>query len=58
MSGLTWIKSSLSFSNGNCTEVASADGSVLVRDSQDPDGPRLAFPAGAWRAFTARLRAA
>ena len=31
---------------------------VLVRDTQDRDGPRLAFPAGAWTAFLAGLKSA
>jgi hypothetical protein len=50
--GLSWIKSSLSFSNGNCVEVASLpDGGVAMRDSKDPDGPVLKFTPGEWRAF-------
>ncbi len=37
-------KSSYSGSGGgNCIEVADAPGTVLVRDSRDPDGPRLAL---------------
>lgn len=48
-----WRKSSASANNGACAEVA--DG-PLVRDSEDPDGPVLAFPAVAWAAFTARLK--
>ncbi|MFG2570241.1 DUF397 domain-containing protein [Streptomyces sp. NPDC048567] len=50
---LTWFKSSYS-SNGNegdCIEVAAAPGAVLVRDSKDADGPRLAHPSRAWAAF-------
>jgi hypothetical protein len=50
--GLSWIKSSLSFSNGNCVEVASLpDGGVGVRDSKDPSGPVLRFTPGEWHAF-------
>lgn len=50
--GLSWIKSSLSFSNGNCVEVASLpDGGVGVRDSKDPSGPVLQFTPGEWHAF-------
>ena len=42
--GLSWIKSSFSFSNGNCVEVASLpDGGVGVRDSKDQSGPVLQF---------------
>ncbi|MGW1678828.1 DUF397 domain-containing protein [Saccharopolyspora sp. NPDC002376] len=28
---------------------------VAVRDSKDPDGPVLAFPASSWSAFLARV---
>jgi len=50
-----WVKSSRSFSNGNCVEVAELPGgSVGVRHSQDPDGPVLQFTRGAWIAFLTR----
>ena len=53
-----WIKSSYSYSNGNCIEVASLpDGQIGVRDSKDPDGPVLSFPPGAWEAFLAGVKA-
>jgi len=49
-----WVKSSLSFSNGNCVEVASMpDGQVGVRHSKDPGGPVLRFTPGEWLAFLA-----
>ncbi|MFF2039933.1 DUF397 domain-containing protein [Kitasatospora sp. NPDC058170] len=32
-------------------------GLVPVRDSKDPDGPALVFPASAWRAFVDAVRA-
>ncbi|MFJ8477394.1 DUF397 domain-containing protein [Kitasatospora sp. NPDC094011] len=31
-------------------------GLVPVRDSKDPHGPALAFPADAWRSFVAAVR--
>jgi Domain of unknown function (DUF397) len=34
-----------------CVEVTVADGAVLVRQSGDPDGPRLSFSPAEWRAF-------
>ena len=37
-----WAKSSYSFANGNCVEVARLPGVVAVRDSEDPGGPVLA----------------
>lgn len=49
---LHWVKSSLSFCNSNCVEVASLpDGQIGVRDSKNPDGGVLQFTAGEWRAF-------
>ena len=51
-SELHWFKSSLSFSNSNCVEVASlADGEIGVRDSKDAEGPVLRFTSDEWRAF-------
>lgn len=53
---MDWRKSSYSGANGgDCVEVTSAD-SVAVRDTTDRDGVTLAFGAGAWAAFVARLR--
>jgi hypothetical protein len=47
-----WIKSSLSFSNSNCVEVASLpDGEIGVRDSKDRTGPVLRFTPDEWHAF-------
>jgi Domain of unknown function (DUF397) len=52
-----WIKSSYSGGQGgNCVETASALGAVLVRDSQDSEGPVLAFGREAWLAFADRVR--
>jgi hypothetical protein len=53
-----WVKSSLSFSNSNCVEVAAApEGGVLVRNSRFPDGPSLAFTPAEWEAFTGGAKA-
>jgi hypothetical protein len=49
---MNWVKSSFSFADGNCVEVAAVpEQGAAVRDSQDPDGPKLRFTASAWRAF-------
>jgi len=55
---LTWRKASYSGSNGGgCVEVAHAfDSAIAVRDSKDPDGPRLAFTADDWRAFLGQVK--
>lgn len=53
-----WRTSSYSGSGGGqCAEVATVPGAVLVRDSKDPDGPRLAFSPQAWEAFAGRVKA-
>jgi hypothetical protein len=47
-----WVKSSLSFANGDCVQVARlADGRVGIRDSKDPAGPVLRFTPSEWAAF-------
>ena len=52
-----WTKSSLSYSNGDCVEVADLpDGHIGVRDSKDPDGPVLRFTASEWTAFLGGAR--
>jgi Domain of unknown function (DUF397) len=52
-----WRKSSFSDANGGqCTEVASSDGVILVRDTADRDGGTLAFAADAWQRFTSGLK--
>jgi Domain of unknown function (DUF397) len=56
---VTWRKSSYSGSSGgNCVEVAQFPASAIaVRDSKDPDGPRLVFTPDEWQAFVAGLKA-
>ncbi|MFG2287058.1 DUF397 domain-containing protein [Streptomyces sp. NPDC048595] len=48
-SDLGWFKSSYSDSGNpnDCVEVASAPGTIHVRDSKNPHGPRLGFASGA-----------
>jgi hypothetical protein len=50
--GSYWVKSSLSFANGNCVEVAGLpDGRIGVRNSRDVTGPILRFTSDEWHAF-------
>ncbi|MFE6056767.1 DUF397 domain-containing protein [Kitasatospora sp. NPDC056446] len=55
---LDWFKSSYSGTNGgDCIEVApGVPGLVPVRDSKNPEGPTLAFPAEAWGSFVTAAR--
>lgn len=59
LSRASWRKSSYSNGDGgNCVEVADGlTGIVPVRDSKDPQGPALLFPAPAWTAFVDALKA-
>ncbi|MFC5666625.1 DUF397 domain-containing protein [Kitasatospora misakiensis] len=53
-----WRKSSHSNNGGECVEIApDFPGVVPVRDSKDPSGPVLVFPADAWHAFVAGVQA-
>lgn len=53
LSTAAWRKSSYSNGEGGaCVEVADGfAGVVPVRDSKDPEGPALVFPAGSWASF-------
>jgi hypothetical protein len=54
-----WRKASYSTDNGGaCVEVASArPAAIAVRDSKDPDGPRLAFGPRDWAHFITQVKA-
>ena len=57
MSGSTWVKSSLSFANGNCVEVSDQpEGTVGVRNSREREGPVLRFTPDEWQAFLGGVR--
>ena len=52
MTDPVWIKSSLSYANGNCVEVSDQpEGTIGVRNSRDGEGPVLRFTPGEWQAF-------
>ena len=52
-----WVKSSLSFSNSNCVEVANLPGGqVGVRHSKHTEGVVLRFTSDEWQAFLGGVR--
>ncbi|MGW2873210.1 DUF397 domain-containing protein [Kitasatospora sp. NPDC001225] len=57
LSSASWVKSSYSNNGGDCVEVAPGlPGLAPVRDSKDPQGPALVFPAEAWVSFVVAVR--
>ncbi|MFC5752597.1 DUF397 domain-containing protein [Actinomadura rugatobispora] len=56
-SAVRWRKSSYTDGHGGqCVEVAEVAPAVAVRDSKDPEGPKLLFGAVAWHAFSQRVK--
>lgn len=57
---VAWFKSSYSGNEpgSDCVEVAAAPEAVLVRDSKNAQGPRLALSPSGWSAFVAFAAAA
>lgn len=53
---LNWRKATYSIANGDCAEVASVPGNVVVRDTKDPYGFILQYPSDSWRSFIGRAR--
>jgi Domain of unknown function (DUF397) len=57
LSRAEWHTSSYSSQSGNCVEVArNLPGLVAIRDSKEPDGPKLAVSPETWRAFIRGVR--
>lgn len=53
-----WRKASRSAQGSDaCVEVADLQAAIGVRDSKDPDGPRLTFDPSEWAGFASRIRA-
>jgi hypothetical protein len=52
-----WVKSSLSFANGNCVEVTDlGNGNVGVRNSRERAAEILRFTPDEWHAFIGGVR--
>jgi Domain of unknown function (DUF397) len=51
-----WRKSRRSSGNGACVEVTCLSQAVGIRDSKNPDGPKLAVSPTAWRIFTRTIK--
>jgi hypothetical protein len=58
LSAATWRKSSYSNSDGGeCVEVSDGFAALVpVRDSKDPHGPVLVFPARGWGSFVSAVK--
>jgi hypothetical protein len=55
--GAAWKKSRRSNSQGACVEIARLDGATIaMRNSRDPQGTALVYPADAVRALVSAVR--
>ncbi|TYB49634.1 DUF397 domain-containing protein [Actinomadura chibensis] len=55
---IQWRKSSHSQGDGGaCVEVSTGTVNRLVRDSKDPEGPRLALGVDAWAVLVQQIKA-
>ena len=54
---MAWRKAQQSNDQGgSCVELTALSGAVGVRDSKDPDGPKLVLAPAAFRALLADLK--
>ncbi|HWE91676.1 MAG TPA: DUF397 domain-containing protein [Pseudonocardiaceae bacterium] len=51
-----WRKSSHSGGGNDCVEIATISQGAAIRDSKNPDGPRLRFDATRWTAFLGQTK--
>jgi hypothetical protein len=56
LSGVEWRKSTRSGQGADCVEIASAENTIAVRDSKNPDGPSLGFGRTTWRHFSGHVK--
>ena len=52
-----WRKSTRSAQTDQCVEVTSLADHIGVRDSKDPEGPRLGFGRSDWKTFIDGVKA-
>lgn len=57
LSRATWRKSSHSGGGNDCVEIARVQGVLAVRDSKNPDGPKLSFRRAAFRTLVDQVKA-
>ncbi|GAA4320582.1 DUF397 domain-containing protein [Actinomadura luteofluorescens] len=58
LSRLDWRRASKSHEDGDqCVEIASGSDEVSLRDSKDPDGPKLVVSRSDFRYFVSVLKA-
>jgi hypothetical protein len=57
LTNVRWRKASRSSENGgNCIELGNVPGTVAVRDSKDPEGPKLVVARTDFRRFATAVR--
>jgi hypothetical protein len=56
VNGLQWRKARRSVGNGACVEVVLVKEQILIRDSQDLNGPIIRYPISSWRGFLGDIR--
>jgi hypothetical protein len=54
--GLAWLKAQASTHNGQCVEVASTRGKIVIRDSKDPDGQIIFYAPAEFKIFLESAR--
>ncbi|RFS87216.1 DUF397 domain-containing protein [Actinomadura spongiicola] len=57
MNNAVWRKASKSTENGgNCVELAPLNNIIAIRDSKDPNGPKLVIERNDFRCLTEALK--
>jgi hypothetical protein len=56
LSHAQWRTSSYTNGGEACVEIAAAPAFIAVRDSKNPDGPKLRFSPATWYDFADRVR--